>query len=24
MVKTVIGDETLVIEDKGNYFKVVR
>ena len=24
MIKTVIGDETLVIEDKGNYFKVVR
>jgi hypothetical protein len=24
MVKTVIGNETLVIEDKGNYFKVVR
>ena len=24
MVKTIVGDETLVIEDKGNYFKVVR
>ena len=24
IVKTVIGDETLIIEDKGNYFKVVR
>lgn len=24
MVKTVVGNETLVIEDKGNYFKVVR
>lgn len=24
MIKTIIGNETLVIEDKGNYFKVVR
>ena len=24
MIKTIVGDETLVIEDKGNYFKVVR
>ena len=24
MVKTVVDDETLVIEDKGNYFKVIR
>ena len=24
MIKTIIGDETLVVEDKGNYFKVVR
>tara|TARA_R110002020_G_scaffold152919_2_gene331990 strand:- start:11305 stop:12366 length:1062 start_codon:yes stop_codon:yes gene_type:complete len=24
MVKTIVGDETLVIEDKDNYFKVVR
>ena len=24
MVKTVVGSETIVIEDKGNYFKVVR
>ena len=24
MVKTVVGSETLVIEDKGNYFKVIR
>ena len=24
MVKTVVGNETVVIEDKGNYFKVVR
>ena len=24
MIKTIIDDETLIIEDKGNYFKVVR
>ena len=24
MIKTIIGDETLIVEDKGNYFKVVR
>jgi hypothetical protein len=24
MVKTIVNDETLIIEDKGNYFKVVR
>jgi len=24
MIKTIIGDETLVIEDKGNYFKIIR
>ena len=24
MIKTIVGDETLVIEDNGNYFKVVR
>ena len=24
MVKTVVGNETIVVEDKGNYFKVVR
>jgi hypothetical protein len=24
MVKTVVGNETVVIEDKGNYFKIVR
>ena len=24
MIKTIVGDETLIIEDKGNYFKVVR
>ncbi len=24
MVKVIVGDETLIIEDKGNYFKVVR
>ena len=24
MVKTTVGDETMIIEDKGNYFKVVR
>ena len=24
MIKTIINDETLIIEDKGNYFKVVR
>ncbi len=24
MIKTIIGDETLVVEDKGNYFKIIR
>jgi hypothetical protein len=24
MIKTIVGDETLIIENKDNYFKVVR